>query len=199
MVMPVSGGRVRFTPPASGASATLTGSPATLSGSGTASVTATANGIAGSYIVSATATGIKIPASFSLTNASMAIALDPAPSGALSLAGNARIKIADAVYVDSSSSLALSTSRNASASGADIFFAGFTIYDSLVSADEAALMYILAERESADSSRSPLAATNSGSGRGLKGGNGPDNGRTVLRNEMINELTAQPSWAAVDG
>jgi hypothetical protein len=65
---PVAGGRVTFTPPASGASATLSGSPATISAAGTASVTATANGSAGRYTVSATASGITTPASFGLAN-----------------------------------------------------------------------------------------------------------------------------------
>jgi parallel beta-helix repeat protein len=64
----VAGGRVTFTPPASGASATISGSPTTISATGTASVTATANGFAGSYTVSATARGITTPASFSLSN-----------------------------------------------------------------------------------------------------------------------------------
>ena len=65
---PVAGGLVTFTAPPSGASATLSGSPATISANGTAGVTATANGIVGSYTVSATASGITTPASFSLTN-----------------------------------------------------------------------------------------------------------------------------------
>ena len=65
---PVAGGLVTFTPPPSGASATLSGSPAPISATGTASVTAAANSIVGSYTVSATASGITTPASFSLTN-----------------------------------------------------------------------------------------------------------------------------------
>jgi hypothetical protein len=65
---PVAGGRVTFTPPASGASATISGSPAIISATGTASVTATANGFAGSYTVSATARGITTPAGLSLAN-----------------------------------------------------------------------------------------------------------------------------------
>jgi parallel beta-helix repeat protein len=65
---PVAGGRVTFTPPSSGASATIGGSPATISAAGTASVTATANGFAGSYTVSATARGITTPAGLSLSN-----------------------------------------------------------------------------------------------------------------------------------
>ena len=66
---PVAGGLVTFTPPASGPSATLSGNPATIDATGTASVSAAANAIAGSYTVSATASGITTPASFSLTNA----------------------------------------------------------------------------------------------------------------------------------
>lgn len=49
---PVNGGRVAFTPPGSGASASLATSPATIS-SGAASVNATANGIRGAYVVTA--------------------------------------------------------------------------------------------------------------------------------------------------
>ena len=62
------GGLVTFPAPPIGASATLSGSPATISATGTASVTAAANSIVGSYTVSATASGITNPASFSLTN-----------------------------------------------------------------------------------------------------------------------------------
>jgi parallel beta-helix repeat protein len=65
---PVAGGQVTFTPPSSGASATIGGSPALISVTGTASVTATGNGFAGSYTVSATARGITTPASLSLSN-----------------------------------------------------------------------------------------------------------------------------------
>jgi len=110
---PVAGGLVTFTPPPSGASATLSGSPATISATGKASVTATANGIVGSYTVSAAASGITTPANFSLTNYPLILALDPSAAGALSLAGNASIKVSGVVYVDSSSSSALSASGNA--------------------------------------------------------------------------------------
>ncbi len=65
---PVAGGLITFTPPQSGASATLGGSPATISTDGTVSVTATANGIVGGYTVSAGARGITNTASFSLIN-----------------------------------------------------------------------------------------------------------------------------------
>jgi len=56
VVEPVNGGKVTFTPPASGASASLATSPATIA-SGAASVTATANGIRGAYVVTASIIG----------------------------------------------------------------------------------------------------------------------------------------------
>ncbi len=65
---PVAGGLVTFTPPPNAASATLNGSPATISATGTASVTATANATTGTYVVTASATGVTSAASFSLTN-----------------------------------------------------------------------------------------------------------------------------------
>ncbi len=59
-IEPVAGGLVTFTPLGSGGtSAALTGSPATISAGGTASVTATSNGVAGSDTVSATASGAR--------------------------------------------------------------------------------------------------------------------------------------------
>ena len=69
---PVVGGQVTFTPPTSGASATLS-NPVSITGTagasvGTASVTPTANSTIGSYTVSATATGITTPAIFALAN-----------------------------------------------------------------------------------------------------------------------------------
>jgi CSLREA domain-containing protein len=75
---PVAGGLATFTAPAGGASAALTGNPATISAGGTASVTATRNGVAGSYIVSAKARGAPGAASFLLTNlALVSIAVTP--------------------------------------------------------------------------------------------------------------------------
>ena len=120
----VAGGLVTFTAPSSGASVTLSGSPATISTGGTASVTATANGITGSYAVTATASGITTPASFNLTNLQLIIALDPSTSGALSLSGNASINIPGIVYVDSSSTSALSASGNAQVKAAAIDVVG---------------------------------------------------------------------------
>ncbi len=66
--VPVAGGLVTFTAPASGASASLSGSPATIAANGTASITATANGVGGSYSVLATTSGVATAASFGLTN-----------------------------------------------------------------------------------------------------------------------------------
>jgi len=63
---PVNGGKVTFTPPAFGASAALSGSPATIAG-GNASVTATANDTAGAYNVTASASGAP-SVDFALTN-----------------------------------------------------------------------------------------------------------------------------------
>ena len=64
---PVDGGQVTFTPPGSGASASVTASPATIAG-GTVSVAATANGTTGSYTVIASATGMGNSLNFLLTN-----------------------------------------------------------------------------------------------------------------------------------
>jgi hypothetical protein len=80
-VEPVAGGALTFTAPiASGASAVLSGSPATIGADGKASVTATANGTAGAYTVSASATGVASPANFSLTNSAPAALLASSPS-----------------------------------------------------------------------------------------------------------------------
>ncbi len=121
---PVAGGEVTFTPPPSGASAILSGSPATISDTGTASVTAAANGETGSYTVSATASGITVPASFSLTNSPLILVLDPSAAGALSITSNARINVSGAVHVDSSSSSALTASGNAQVDAAAIDVVG---------------------------------------------------------------------------
>ncbi len=68
---PVVGGRVTFTAPASGVSAILSGSPATIGSDGKVSVTATANSAPGAYVVTASASGVASPANFSLNNASI--------------------------------------------------------------------------------------------------------------------------------
>jgi CSLREA domain-containing protein len=75
---PLQGGRVTFTAPGNGASATLTGTPATIAANGQAGITATANGVGGSYNVAANANGGASPASFNLTNtACPAITVNP--------------------------------------------------------------------------------------------------------------------------
>src|SRR5262249_1516273 len=65
---PVAGGHVTFTPPLSGASAILSGNPATIEPDSTVSVPATANGTYGKYTVSAGARGITNTATFNLAN-----------------------------------------------------------------------------------------------------------------------------------
>ena len=65
---PVPGVSVIFAAPASGASATLSGSPAVTGADGQASVTATAGTIAGSYTVTASVAGVTTAASFELSN-----------------------------------------------------------------------------------------------------------------------------------
>ncbi len=66
---PVPSASVTFTPPGSGASAVITGSPALTSSSGQASVTAAANATSGgAYTIAASVSGVGSPASFSFTN-----------------------------------------------------------------------------------------------------------------------------------
>jgi CSLREA domain-containing protein len=65
---PVNGGKVTFTPPGSGASATIAGNPVTIAG-GVANGNATANGVVGGpYTVAASANGATPAINFSLTN-----------------------------------------------------------------------------------------------------------------------------------
>jgi parallel beta-helix repeat protein len=71
---PVVGGMVTFNAPLVLQSANITGSPATIGITGTASVTATANALSGSYTVTATATGVTPPAAFSLSNGLTSVA-----------------------------------------------------------------------------------------------------------------------------
>lgn len=66
---PVNGGRVSFTPPGAGPSATLAGNPATIASGTATSGTLTANGTAGGpYTVAASARGVATGVNFSLTN-----------------------------------------------------------------------------------------------------------------------------------
>lgn len=77
---PVSGGKITFTPPASGASATLTTSPATITADHDASVSAQANAVVGSYNVTASATGAS-SVNFALANVIPETILHAAPGG----------------------------------------------------------------------------------------------------------------------
>ncbi len=73
---PVNGGTVTFTPPGSGASASISGSPATISG-GVAQVSATANGTTGGpYNVSAITNGVGAPVNFALTNTPLQLSIN---------------------------------------------------------------------------------------------------------------------------
>jgi uncharacterized repeat protein (TIGR01451 family) len=76
---PVAGGAVTFTAPASGPSATLAGSPATINSTGEASVTATANNQQGTYQATAAANGANA-VNFTLTNQCPAITIAPLPA-----------------------------------------------------------------------------------------------------------------------
>jgi len=95
---PVSGALVTFSVPTSGASASLSGATATTGSDGTASVTATANGIASStaYTVSASVSGVTTPATFSLTNTQAVTTLAVTPS-ALSLDYGQMVTIAASI------------------------------------------------------------------------------------------------------
>ncbi|MHB8647740.1 MAG: choice-of-anchor Q domain-containing protein [Thermomicrobiales bacterium] len=78
---PVQNGRVTFTAnPAGGASAALTGSPATIGGGGAASVTAMANGTPGGNTVTASATGAA-SVTFNLTNTPNLVTISPSSGG----------------------------------------------------------------------------------------------------------------------
>jgi predicted outer membrane repeat protein len=74
---PVAGGVIAFAAPFSGATATLSGTTATIGSNGVASVKATANKTAGTYKVTASAAGAAAPASFALTNTAAAPASFP--------------------------------------------------------------------------------------------------------------------------
>jgi CSLREA domain-containing protein/uncharacterized repeat protein (TIGR01451 family) len=100
---PVNGGQVTFTPPGSGASATLAGNPATIA-NGAASVSATANAtVGGPYNVVADASGAAAPVNFVLTNAAVAVAIN-VPAGvsftlnAVSYTGSQNLNLAPGSY-----------------------------------------------------------------------------------------------------
>ena len=72
-VEPVAGGVLTFAAPASGTSAKLSSTTATIGSKGVASVTATANATVGSYTVTASAGGGNATAKFALTNTSSSL------------------------------------------------------------------------------------------------------------------------------
>jgi CSLREA domain-containing protein len=80
---PVQGGKVSFSAPGSGPSATLSANSATIAANGQASVTATANNQAGSYQVTAATTGSPSNVSFQLTNLCPAITAMVSNGGAI--------------------------------------------------------------------------------------------------------------------
>jgi len=84
---PVNGGLVTFTPPGSGASASVAGSPVTISGGTATSGTVTANGAVGSYNVAASASGAS-SINFGLTNGCPTVTILPAtlPGGTYNVA-----------------------------------------------------------------------------------------------------------------
>ncbi len=101
---PVNGGQVTFTPPGSGASATLAGNPATITGGVATSGTVTANATAGgSYTVAATATGAPTAANFSLTNTLVPVTVN-VPAGITytlngqTLTGTQTVQVAPGTY-----------------------------------------------------------------------------------------------------
>jgi hypothetical protein len=98
---PVPGVSVSFAAPASGASATLSGSPAVTGADGQAGVTATAGTIVGSYTLTASVAGVTTPASFALTNTAATLKLMAQPVAAV--AGRAFINVVVAAFTDSDS------------------------------------------------------------------------------------------------
>ena len=95
-IEPVNGGRVIFTAPGSGASASLVTNPATIT-AGQASATATANAtIGGPYTITTASNGASGTASFALTNLTDCITNPVVANAADAGAGSLRQAIADA-------------------------------------------------------------------------------------------------------
>ena len=95
---PVPGVSVTFAAPASGASATLAGSPAITDANGRAVVTATAGTFVGSYSVTASAAGVPAGAAFGLTNTGGPQNLAAQPVAAV--AGQSFINVVIATFTD---------------------------------------------------------------------------------------------------
>ncbi len=95
---PVPGVTVTFAAPTSGASATLTGSPAVTGADGRASVTAAANATIGSYTVTASVAGVTAGADFMLTNTGGSQNLAAQPVDAV--AGQSFFNVVVATFTD---------------------------------------------------------------------------------------------------
>jgi fibronectin-binding autotransporter adhesin len=100
-VEPVAGGMVTFIPPATGPSATLAGSPATIGAGGAASATATANGIKGAYTIVASAAGAS-GVGFHLTNTAPLVSIAVTPANATLKVGQVQQFTATGTYADAS-------------------------------------------------------------------------------------------------
>jgi hypothetical protein len=126
---PVAGGRVTFTAPATGASATLNGSPATIAANGDAGVTAAAGNTLGSYTVTAGSAGAPGgPAVFHLTNTITAASLQQALASAQ---GNPVTVQADTT-ADVNALLAAASSLDPGTSGTlSLVLSGFAKYGSM--------------------------------------------------------------------
>jgi len=97
---PISGVAVSFSPPGSGASATLSALSANTDSTGQASVSATANAVVGSYTVTASANGVTSSASFALTNvagvgANVVFTQQPASTTAGAVMAPVTVKVTD--------------------------------------------------------------------------------------------------------
>jgi hypothetical protein len=102
-VEPVQGGMVTFTPPASGPSAALAGSPATIGAGGQASATVTANGVKGTYTVAASATPTGAAGTtFHLTNTAPLVSIAVTPIPATLKVGQTQQFNATGTYADAS-------------------------------------------------------------------------------------------------
>ncbi|MFM8395246.1 MAG: choice-of-anchor Q domain-containing protein [Acidobacteriota bacterium] len=127
--VPVTGGPVTFTPPASGASAIVAGSPATVSGSGAMTGTVTANATAGSYSVVAKTSGISSAVSFNLRNniaPSVVSILRAGPSPTTSTSLSFTVTFSEAVTGLTVNNFALALVNAAGASISSVTGAGTT-------------------------------------------------------------------------
>jgi hypothetical protein len=83
-------------------------------------------------------------------------------------------------------------------SGGDILIGDYTTYDSMTTANETALMSILAEWQSGDSYATRFQDINTGTGGGLNGTNRLNYGTTVKNDTVADTITAAASAQALD-